>query len=268
MIRKDLFNSGLPQYKLWENDETSTVMHYYRAKVKRSDAAIVIFAGGGYSHRAKHEGEGYALHFSELGVDSFVVDYSVSPKHFPLPLLDARRAVRFVRYYAKQLGISPDKIAVMGSSAGGHLAALVSTYRDGISGEGVDEIDELSPHPNSQILCYPVICTGDESIGHSGSARNLLGPDQLHLAKSVAPDLIAGEGTPDAFIWHTANDNAVNVINSYTYAAQLRRLNVPVEMHIFPDGPHGLGLASHMPNTVGQWSSLMDKWLEAKGWLE
>ena len=268
MIAKNLFDASKTDYRLWEEDEGSTLIHYYPAKVKKGDAAIVIFPGGGYHHRAIHEGQGYAEHFAELGLDSFVVDYRVTPNHFPLPLLDARRGVRFVRYYAEKFGINPDKVAVMGSSAGGHLSALVSTYKNAIDGVGVDEIDEISPIPNSQILCYPVINMVDAVIGHRPSAINLLGEDNLDFAPSVSPDLIADESTPDAFIWHTANDNGVHVKNSYTFAGVLRNFNVPVEMHIFPYGNHGLGLAPDMPNTVGQWAPLMDNWLRAKGWVE
>ena len=266
MISKNLFDAKKSEYKLWEESESSTIMHYYPAPEKKSDAAIIIFAGGGYSGRAVHEGEGYAEHFMEIGIDSFVVDYRVSPNYFPLPLLDARRAIRFVRYYSEKFGINAEKIAIIGSSAGGHLCAMTSTYRPAIDGEGVDEIDKISCIPNSQILCYPVISTVDDAIWHEWSVRKLLGEDNLDFAPNVSPELIADELTPSAFIWHTANDNAVNVINSYKYATTLRQKNVSVEMHIFPDGAHGLGLAKDKPDTIGQWVALMDNWLKAKGW--
>lgn len=268
MISKNLFNAELSEYKLWEEDENSTIIHYYPAKEKKSDAAILIFAGGGYHGRATHEGEGYAEHFAETGIDSFVVDYRVYPNFFPLPLLDARRAVRFVRYYAEKFEIDPAKIAIIGSSAGGHLCAMAATYREPIEGEGVDEIDEMDYLANSQILCYPVISTVNESIWHKYSVECLLGPDNMDFAPNVSPELIADEKTPDAFIWHTANDGAVNVINSYVYASALRRKNISTELHVFPDGHHGLGLANDKPDTVGQWSSLMNNWLRAKGWLK
>ena len=268
MIAKNTFDASKLEYRLWEENESSPLIHYYPAKNKKSDAAIVIFAGGGYCMRAEHEGKGYAEHFMDLGVDSFVVDYRVSPYYFPAPLLDARRGVRFVRYYAEKFGINPDKIAIMGSSAGGHLCAMTSTYRDKIDGEGVDEIDEMSYLPSSQILCYPVISMVDDEIWHHGSVKNLLGPDNMDFAPNVSPELIADEKTPDAFIWHTSSDGGVNVINSYKYAIALREKNVRVEMHIFPEGGHGLGLACDMPDTVGQWAGLMDNWLKAKGWLE
>ena len=271
MIDLKDFDVNKSTHKLWENDENSTIIRYFPAKEKKSDAAIVIFAGGGYTHRALHEGDGYAELFSERGIDSFVVDYRVAPEHFPTQLLDARRGVRFVRYYAEKYGIDKEKIAVIGSSAGGHLAALVSTYRGEIEGEGADEIDNECCIPNAQILCYPVISTVDDTIWHRGSGLNLLGEDNLDLAPSVSPDLIADEKTPQAFIWHTAADSAVNVINSYVYASALRRKNVPVEMHIFPHGPHGLGLAKNnkwvgkcdekILSHVSRWSELLENWL-------
>ena len=123
--------------RLWEDvipgfieEATVPMIHYYPADKKCGKGCVVIFPGGGYSGRAAHEGQGYAEFFAKNGIDSFVVDYRVKPTLFPYPLLDARRAVRYVRANAEKYGIDPEKIAVMGSSAGGHLAALVSTYKD------------------------------------------------------------------------------------------------------------------------------------------
>ncbi len=239
----------------------------YLPERKTSRAAIVIFPGGGYGMRAQHEGKGYAEFFAANGITSFVVDYRVSPHRFPLPLLDARRAVRTVRAFAEEYGIDKDKIAVMGSSAGGHLAALTSTYRGVLESEDIDAIDLEDSIPNAQILCYPVICPPEpDGVAHIGSYRNLLGDDRLESDKhAVAPSLIADESAPPAFIWHTANDGTVNVINSYRYATVLREKNVSVEMHIFPDGRHGLGLAPASPH-VAQWAGLMLNWIGDLGW--
>lgn len=243
---------------------------YYAAENKTHESAVVIFPGGAYLGRAAHEGDGYARYLNEQGFDAFVVDYRVSPNRFPTELLDARRAVRCVRENAEHYGISPDKIAVMGSSAGGHLAALVSTYRPAIDGEGVDATDEISPFPNATILCYPVIDTSDDAIVHMGSKENLLG-DRLDLGAAVSPSVIADKDTCPAFLWHTSEDDAVNVINSYRYATRLREMNVPVEMHIFPHGPHGYGLADHkygcpLENAyVSRWAEWLTAWLTDLG---
>lgn len=277
MISLNEFNANQAEYRLWEKKEDSTLIYFYPASDKKSNGAVIIFAGGGYMRKAEFEGKGYAQFLNENGINAFVVDYRVSPNIFPAQLVDARRAVRFVRYYSEKFGIDASKIAVMGSSAGGHLAALVSTYRDKIDCEGVDEIDNEDYIPNLQILCYPVINLSDEAIRHEGSAINLLGKDNLDFVKNVSPDLIADEKTPRAFIWHTATDGAVNVINSYNYAGALRRHKIPVELHVFPAGDHGLGLGHgnqyadaypvELQNHVSQWNALLFNFLRFIGFL-
>jgi len=233
----DLWNGTAP---LYIEGEESPKIHYYPSEEKKTTATVVILAGGGYSHRAKHESVGYALYLNAHGYDAFVVDYRVSPYRFPAELLDARRGIRFVRYNAEKFGIDKNRVAIMGSSAGGHLAAMTSTYRDKIEGEGVDEIDNEDYIPSLQILCYPVI----EVEGHYGSFRNLLGEERVaELAASVTPSLIADEKTPPAFMWHCTADAVVNVDNTYNYAKKLRSLNIPVELHTYPYGRHGLGLS-------------------------
>lgn len=257
--------------KLWEKTpgfcQTEPEIFPFVPKEKRSDAAIVIFPGGAYRGLADHEGAGYAEYLAGQGITAFVVTYRVAPHKFPLELLDARRAVRWVRAHAEEYGICKEKIAVMGSSAGGHLTALVSTYRGEIDFEGLDAVDKEDYLPNAQILCYPVIChPADDGVAHVGSYHNLLESRETADQKKVDPSRIADEQTPPAFIWHTAGDAGVNVINSYRYAEKLRTLNVPVEMHIFPYGPHGLGLAPKHPH-VAQWSGLLLNWLRLLGWL-
>ena len=149
--------------QLWENvpgyvdGGEKPYITYYPAENKKGDGAVIIFPGGGYAKRAPHEGKGYADYLTAQGISCFVLEYRVSPNRFPLPLLDARRAVRYVRANAEKYGIDPNKIAVMGSSAGGHLAAFVSTYLKPIDGEGADDLDTVDFRPNAQILCYPVI---------------------------------------------------------------------------------------------------------------
>ena len=266
------------QLNLWDNTpglcEEVPVIEYYKPANKTSDAAVVILPGGGYEIRADYEGEGYAQFLADHGISAFVVQYRVKPHAFPLPLLDARRGIRFIRHNAEKYGIDKNKIAIMGSSAGGHLATLSSTYTKPIDFENIDEIDKEDFLPNAQILCYPVINLHDKDIAHIGSGDNLIGNNYEETKDRVSrmnlsPDLLVTESTPQAFIWHTFEDELVNVRNSLEYAAELRNYNVPTEMHIFPHGAHGLGLAkkpTKIDNHVTVWGDLLIKWIKYIGW--
>lgn len=247
--------------KLWPNvsfNGEEPMLHRYSPENKRGDGTVIIFAGGAYSYRATHEGEPYALRLNEMGIEAFVVDYRVAPCRYPAPLLDAQKSISIVREKANEYKINPNKIAVMGSSAGGHLAALSATLHS------EDIVDSI---PNAQILCYPV--TDIES--HEGSYENLLG-DNIADYKGVTPTLLANKKTPPAFIWHTSSDRLVNVSGSYRYAARLAELGIPVEMHVYPIGGHGLGLANDLcGNTiveyVQRWSEDLERWLRLIGWI-
>ena len=254
---------------LWENTpgmcEEIPKISVYKPANKISNMAIIIFAGGAYEFRAEHEGIGYADFLAKNGYTAFVVDYRVAPHKFPLQLLDARRAIRTVRYSAESYGIDKNKIAVMGSSAGGHLAALCSTYFDPVGLENADDIDKEDFIPNYQILCYPVISLFGKGITHFGSGENLLGELLVEKCEELSPHLIVSDKTPPAFIWHTFSDEIVNVENSLMYAKSLKKHNIPTEMHIFPCGCHGLGLANNADKTschVAQWKELLLKWLK------
>lgn len=251
--------------QLWENTpgmcQEVPVLDIYLPEQRTTDLAVVIMPGGGYRIRAEHEGRGYAEFLNRHGITAFVCQYRVAPHQFPLPLLDSRRAIRYVRYHSEKFHINKNKVYIMGSSAGGHLAALTSTYDEPIAFEGQDDIDQECGKPNGQILCYPVIKLLGKGISHLGSGYQLLGDRQAELGEELSPDLIANEATPKAFIWHTFNDGSVNVINSLDYARRLRQMNVPVEMHIYPDGYHGLGLAENMPH-VADWSQRLITWLK------
>ena len=271
-----LWNGAIPG----KTTEIPSIVHIAPAEAK-SDAAVVIYSGGGYAHRAPHEGIGYGEYLADLGINAFVVNYRVSPARFPDELLDARRGIRFVRANAERFGVNPDKIAVMGSSAGGHLAAHAATYIGELSEEAGDEIDSESYIPNAQILCYPVL----DYEGHKGSYNNLLGEKAAELCETVTPALLATEKTPVAYMWHTSSDMGVNVCNTYRYAARLKELGIPVEMHVYPVGEHGLGLADRTDPFCGTrpallrggrinaaphvktWSSLLVEWLRLNGFF-
>lgn len=258
------------QFNLWNNTpgmcEEIPTLTAYIPENKTSDGAVVILPGGGYHIRAEHEGAGYAKFLCSHGITAFVCGYRVYPHHFPLPLIDSRRAVSTVRFYADKYKIDKNKIAIMGSSAGGHLAALTSTYFEKTEFDGADEIDKEDFIPNAQILCYPVIKLLSKKDGaHIGSAEALLGEKVLEIGEEVTPELIVSDKTPKAFIWHTFEDDCVRVTNSLDYAKALKEKNIPVEMHIFPDGRHGLGLPEgedKLSKHIAQWGNLLINWLK------
>lgn len=229
-----------------------------------SKGAVIIFPGGGYAMRAEHEGKGYAQWFQSIGITSFVVEYRVAPYKHPAEISDAMRAVKYVRHYADKYGIDKDKIAVMGSSAGGHLAGSVSVHYDEKMYDDTDEIDEESCKPNAAILCYPVIDMFE--YRHDGSRQNLIGARAFHadkefmsLYKHVTKD------TPQTFIWHTSSDQTVPVENSLMYADALSKVQVPFELHIYPIGHHGLGVAKELPH-VAQWTNALENWFKLIEW--
>ena len=265
----------MERFELWEenvpggkgNDGAPTLW-YYPAAEKKTDAAVLIFAGGGYTHRSDHEGKGYAELINSYGMDAFVLDYRVNPVLFPFPLLDARRAIRLIRAKAKDFSINSNKIAVMGSSAGGHLAALLSTYRSTVLGEGRDSIDNIDAIPNMQILAYPVL----DIEGHKSSFEMLLG-DNLINHEDFTPRLLANELTPPAFIWHTSTDDTVDINNTLRYAQKLHELGIQMEMHVYPIGTHGVGLAkvNERPDRVvpylQRWPEELKRYLTLYGYL-
>ncbi len=258
--------------QLWENIPgeytKAPELIAYIPENKTHNSAVIIFQGGGYSCLTPYEGKDYALFLAEHGICAFVCEYRVKPHRFPLPLLDARRAIRTVRYEAEKYGIDKNKIAVMGSSAGGHLAAMVSTYYDPIDFENTDEIDNEDFIPNAQILCYSVVMLYGKGKGHIGSGKNLLADRLPDIGEELSPNLIVSSKTPPAFIWHTFNDDVVNVVNSLTYATSLKEHSIPTECHIFPEGRHGMGLATNddrQSNHVRVWRDLLINWLDYIG---
>ena len=248
------FYDNIPYYI---EGEEKPALEYYPAENKKGDGCVIVCPGGGYCHRANHEGEGYAKFLNSLGIDAFVLQYRITPYRFPAALCDARRAVRYVRKNCEKFGISPQKIAIMGSSAGGHLAALTSVFADTLPGEENDTLLSVSARPNYQILCYPV--TSIES--HRGSYQNLLGDKIDELCESVNPIALADENTPPAFIWHTETDPVVTMQTSLIYAIKLHELNVRCDLHLYADGIHGLGLAENKP-TVSKWTIELDAWFK------
>ncbi len=220
---------------------------------------VLVCPGGGYAGLAKHEGEPFAELFASLGLLSGVVYYRVAPNRFPAPYADACRAMRIIRSKADELDIDPSRIALMGFSAGGHLASTVATQPNLHSEPQDDLATKISARPDRVILGYPVISMVTRH--HAGSAANLLGPDAPEeLRAKFSNELHVTKNNPPAFIFHTADDQAVPVENALMFAAAYARAQVPCEVHSYRSGPHGVGMAANNP-ALASWTRLMTDWL-------
>lgn len=216
--------------------------------------AVIIYPGGGYSHYGSLEQSLVAERFNELGFHAFVVIYSVSPLHYPSQQRDALRAVRMVRKDAAKYNVDPEKIAVCGFSAGGHLAGTAGVLYDRIDSTCGDEYDEASPRPDAMILSYPVISMSGE-YANIGSANNLIGCDDAEKKEFLSIEKQITENTPPAMCWITADDKAVNRDNPIMFARAMWAAGRDCELHVFPHGPHGQGLNTELED-VAQWSTL------------
>ena len=236
----------------------------YAPKVwKYNRRALVIFPGGGYSCLAQYEGYGFAEFFADQGYYCFVVNYRLGKDmgkggcHHPAQLSDAARAVRLVRSWSKELGFRSDKIGVVGSSAGGHLAASVSILPElGLTIPEEGEVAKISSRPDFSILCYPVITLGEYT--HQGTRQNLLGQNfDPETEKILSLENSINEKTPPAFLYHRMEDQAVPCENSIMYARALRKFGIPFELHIYEKGPHGGALAQGHP-----WAAEALRWID------
>ena len=247
---------------LWKEDAPYTQFSPLQAQpsvteyaVPGSRGAVVVVPGGGYCMKADHEGAPIAEMLNQAGVSAYVLDYRVNPCHMLAPLADAKRAIRLVR------SMGYEKVAILGFSAGGHLTCTAATLYDAGDPDAADPLERLSSRPDAFIPCYAVVSFG--AFTHRGSRESLLGQenaDNWELVRKFSNELHITPDTPEAFIWHTAADQAVPVENSLNLALALSAQGVPYEMHIFPQGRHGLGLAEEFED-VKQWVPLLQKWL-------
>lgn len=228
---------------------------------------MVICPGGGYGMCSQREAEPIALHFLPQGYNVFVLQYSVAPHRFPCQLREVAAVMELIYQNADAWHCDVNRIAILGFSAGGHLAAHYSTCYD------IPEVRELFPDSKpvqASVLCYPVI-SADPQIAHLGSFRNLLGVEALNSEQQemFSCDCRVTEKTPPAFLWHTFEDNLVPVANSLRYADALVSQNIPVSLHIYPKGWHGLATVDAQTNNplpeeichAADWLDAVMKWL-------
>lgn len=265
-----LWPAGAPGALGTADKDIPTLTAYIPEASKATGAAMVICPGGGYGGLAQHEGRDYALWLNQNGVTCFVLKYRLGPggyKH-PRMLEDAARAVRWVRSKAAEFKIEPNKIGIMGSSAGGHLASTLLTHFDAGNPSATDPIDRVSSRPDAGILCYAVISMGPNT--HQGSRNNLLGKEPSEeLVRLLSNELQVTASTPPCFIWHTWEDKAVKVENSMEFAAAMQKAGVPFDLHIYQKGRHGIGLADKEPfANPHPWARDCLFWLKEQGFVK
>jgi acetyl esterase/lipase len=250
-----------------QNPEYRPKIKIYYPTVRDKDAnkkfaAVLICPGGGYHIQASHEGQPFARLFAMNGIIGIVLTYRVSPDRYPGSYSDACRAIRYLRKNANNYNIDPDRIGIMGFSAGGHLASTVATQPDLYKDKHDDLAESVSARPNRLILGYPVISFIDD-YAHTGSANALLGdePDQ-EMARQLSNNHQVTGDNPPAFLFHTAEDKGVPPQNSLSFAEACIEHNVPVELHMYETGKHGVGMALDNPS-LNTWSDLMINWLSA-----
>ncbi len=213
--------------------------------------ACIVFPGGGYVGLAPYEGDPVAQWMETVGLRGFVLRYHVAPARHPVPLNDAHEAIRMVRSNAAAWGVLPEKVGILGFSAGGHLASTVSTHW----GDHVER-------PDFALLIYPVISFHDP-LAHRGSRENLLGPNpDPKLVDALSNETRVSLDTPPSFLVHGVDDTVVPVGNSLAYAMALADHRVPFELHCIEHGPHGFGMGA--PGSPQDWRPWAARWLSER----
>lgn len=265
-----LWSEGAPGALGTNASDIPTLTVYLPEAKSATGASMVICPGGGYAGLASHEGEDYARFLNENGVAAFVLKYRLGSAGYrhPAMLQDAARAVRTVRARSGEWCLDRRRVGIMGSSAGGHLASTLLTHFDLGQADSVDPVERESSRPDLGVLCYAVITMGQ--FTHEGSKRNLLGPEPSpETVDLLSNELQVTRDTPPCFLWHTYEDSAVAVENSLQFAVALRRHGIPLDLHIYQKGPHGLGLGTRewLPAKRHPWTTDLLYWLKARGFV-
>ena len=238
--------------------------NYLNATEEKKRPAVVICPGGAYSFVSAREAEPIALAFCAAGYHAFVLDYSVAPSGWPASICELSKAMAYVKEHAEEYNILKNKIFVCGFSAGGHLAASLAVHHsrpEVLEFAGIKKGDNI---PRGAILSYPVI-TADERYAHKGSIDNL-SCGRAEVRELASLENYVTEQTPPAFIWHTFTDASVPVQNSLMFASALVEKKVPVELHVYQYGQHGLSLGSEVTGSVRppvqNWVEMAVRWIK------
>jgi acetyl esterase/lipase len=263
-----LWPNGAPGAVGAEDLDKPSITFYQPSKPQATGTLVVICPGGGYGALAMdHEGHQVARWFTARGVAAAIVKYRLGPRYrHPAPLQDVLLAIRLVRSRAAELGIKPDRVGVMGFSAGGHLASSAATLFDRDDAKVSDGLEAVSSRPDFAILGYPVIVFGAD-VTHKGSQRNLLGDaPSADLVARLSTDRQVTAQTPPTFLFHTTEDAGVPPQNSVAFYLALKAAGVPAELHIYEKGAHGVGLAPG-DRELSTWPDRMLGWMRGRGLL-
>ncbi|HZZ28517.1 MAG TPA: alpha/beta hydrolase [Pirellulales bacterium] len=265
-----LWPAGAPDAKGDKPDDKPNLTVFVPPDDKANGTAIIVCPGGGYAHLSlDKEGKAVAQWLNTLDIVALVLDYRHAGKgyQFPAPLEDAQRAIRLVRTNAATWKVDPSRIGILGFSAGGHLASTVGTHFDQGNPQAEDPIERASCRPDFLILCYAVISL-ENNYTHMSSKKNLLGdnPDP-ELVKNLSNETQVTAETPPTFLFCTNADTSVPAENSVQFYLALRKAKVPAELHIYQQGPHGVGLAPNDP-VLSTWKDRLADWLKIRGLLK
>jgi len=255
-----IWSNGVPHAKGTTDSDIPKVTIYLPEGVKTPSAAMLICPGGGYHALCStYEGHDIAKWLNKQGIAGIVLQYRVSPYRHPIPFMDATRAMRLIRFNSKAWNIDPNRIGIIGFSAGGHLASTVGTNFDYGNPKSPDPVEHMSCRPDFMVLVYPVITMGDKT--HKGSRNNLLGalPSENDV-KLLSNELHATSKTPPTFITHSKTDGAVSVDNSRMFYEALKKNGVISEYFELPSGGHGLGCGKGLK--WKQWQDACSLWLK------
>ena len=249
------------------NVHAPTLTAYLASEKQNTGTAVIVCPGGAYRRLAiDKEGTDVAVWLNGLGVSAFVLKYRMQEYGHPAPLRDVLRAVRLLRTQAARWKIAPDRIGVLGFSAGGHLASSAGTLFDAPEGRTGADLDRVSARPDFLVLAYPVISMSAPYV-HAGSRQSLLGADAPpSLVERVSTNLQVTRDTPPSFLVHGGTDTSVPPENSVLFYSALRRAGVPAELHLYQEGAHGVGLEpNHGP--ISNWPARCAEWLAVRGLL-
>ena len=247
--------------------DTPTLTPFWPDADKATGAAVIVFPGGGYRNLAAHEGAPFAQWLASQGIAAFVLKYRLNPDGYKVPTiyLDAARAIRTVRSRAGEWQLDPKRIGVIGSSAGGHLAAMCVTQFDAGKADAADAIERASSRPDLAILCYGFILFDEPNADRE---ERFLGPNGTPEQKRfLSPRLNVRSDTPPCFLWQTGEDDKVPAENAFAFATALRENKIPFDLHIYKEGKHGIGIGTKDgdPAKMHPWTRDAAFWLQQQG---